>query len=135
VDLAESLSRVLNASQLLGEAFYRHLFELVPEVRPYFERVDMRRQAMLVTMALTIIQQYYDRRYPAMKAYLHYLGSRHAARGIPIDLYSRWRDTLIDTLARFHGNNWSDDIAGHWRRAIDLAIDKVVAGYAEHCQI
>jgi hemoglobin-like flavoprotein len=132
---AESLARVLNAPQLLGEAFYHRLFEQVPYVKPFFEGIDMRRQVMVLTMALTVIQQHCEHRYPATLAYLHYLGSRHSARGIPLDLYSQWRNTLLDTLASFHGADWNDEVSAHWQRAIDLAINDMLSGYGEDCRI
>jgi hemoglobin-like flavoprotein len=135
MELAESLSRVLNAPQLLGEEFYHRLFEQVPEVQRFFEGIDMRRQAMLVTMALTVIQQHYDQRYPATQAYLNYLGSRHSARGIPIYFYSQWRDTMLDTLASFHGTDWNKELSGQWRSAIDLTINEMLSGYAEHYRV
>ena len=130
--LAESLSRVLSASDLLGEAFYHRFFEQVPEAQRFFEGTDMRRQAMLVTMALTVIQQHYDQRYPVTRAYLDYLGSRHSARGIPIYLYPQWRDTMLETLASFHGTDWNEELSNQWRSAIDLTTNEMMAGYSEH---
>lgn len=135
MQLAESLSRVLSAPQLLGQVFYRRFLEKVPEAERYFEGIDMHRQAMLVTMALTVIQQFHDHHYPAVTEFLHYLGSRHQDRRVPFDLYAKWRDTMLETLAAFHGSEWNDDISGHWRRAIDMAIDEMMNGYTEHFKL
>ena len=135
MQLAESLSRVLSAPQLLGEKFYRHLFEQVPEVERFFEGIDMHRQAMLVTMALAVIQQHYDQRYPVTQLFLQYLGSGHSARGIPFDLYPKWRDAMLGTLAGFHGPDWNEELSGQWRNAIDLAINEMQSGYAHDHRI
>jgi hemoglobin-like flavoprotein len=132
MELAESLSRVLCARQLLGDAFYHRLFAQVPEVQQFFEGIDMQRQAMLVTMALTVIQQHHDHHYPVTQSYLKYLGSRHSARGIPIYFYSQWRDTMLDTLASFHGTEWNERLSDQWKSAIDLTINEMMSGYAEH---
>jgi hemoglobin-like flavoprotein len=135
MQLAESLSRVLGASQLLGESFYRHFFKQVPEVERFFEGIDMHRQAMLITMALTVIQQHHDQRYPVTQLFLQYLGSGHSARGIPFDLYPKWRDAMLGTLAGFHGPDWNEELSGQWRNAIDLAINEMQSGYAHDHRI
>jgi hemoglobin-like flavoprotein len=133
--LAASLDRILQSQALLGERFYARFFAAVPAARKYFEAIDMRRQALVLTMALTVIQQHYDHDYPATRDFLHYLGSKHHNRRIPIELYNEWRQVMLDTLAEFHGDDWQTDLASQWGLAIDEAVDAMMAGYSNHMSV
>lgn len=133
--LDESIDRILRNSSLFGAVFYRRFFEAAPQASKYFDGVDMRRQAYVLTMALTLIRQYHDRRYPVAYDYLVYLGTKHSERKIPVDLYNTWRAVMLDTLKGFHGEDWSAESERQWAEAIDACIDAMMEGYARHTTI
>jgi hemoglobin-like flavoprotein len=62
---------------------------------------------------------------------LKVLGYRHAQRKIPVVHYPAFRDCLLETLCRFHGPDWSDDLEREWRVAIEAATAAMLQGYAE----
>jgi hemoglobin-like flavoprotein len=133
--LDESIDRILRNSSLFGAVFYRRFFEAVPEASRYFEGVDMHRQAYVLTMALTLIRQYHDHRYPVANDYLVYLGTKHSDRKIPLDLYNKWREVMLGTLKDFHGDDWTPESERQWGEAIDACIDAMMEGYASHTSI
>ncbi len=132
MNIAESLDRVLNSKQIIGESFYQLFFERHPEVKPFFEGVNLQRQAVLVTMALIVIEQYYSNPYLATEKYVQYLGTKHHDRKIPKHLYAKWAETMLETLARFHGDDWSESLAKQWGEAILRVQEAMFQGYEEH---
>ncbi len=129
--IEESLEQVLNSKQIFGESFYEHFFRDYPEVRPFFEHVNIERQAIQVTMALMVIERQHSQPFLAAESYLKYLGTRHFDRRIPKQLYPRWRANLLNTLKSFHGELWSDELAGQWSDAVDRVTELMFEGYHE----
>lgn len=132
VDIQQSLKQVLESETLFGENFYTTFFEQCPESKAMFDGIDMKRQALLITMALTLIEQHYTHGYASVAQYLRHLGSRHKAKDIPEALYPRWRDAMLTTLEEFHGDDWNDTLATQWREAIEGVSESMLSGYDEH---
>lgn len=127
-------SRLENAgwpSRLGTVLFYIKYLDRYPDVRQYFEGVELQHQAVLLKMALTIIQQRYEHRYPAAEQYLLVLGHRHRLQQVPKDLYFDWRDSMLDTLEQFFGAEWTEALEAEWTTAIDLAAEIMHRGYDE----
>ncbi|MCA9075819.1 MAG: globin [Planctomycetaceae bacterium] len=129
--LAESIHQILSRNDLVTDLFYLTYFERYPDIQTHFDGVDMEQQAVLLKMALTTIQQYYDHDYPAAEQYLLVLGHKHHLRRIPQDLYADWRDCMLDTLERYFEHMWSEDLEDQWTEAINNAIDVMCRGYRE----
>jgi hemoglobin-like flavoprotein len=102
-----------------------------PEVSAHFQGVNLRRQAMLLTMALMVMERHYSGNYPATAMYLRYLGSKHHARGILQHLYPQFREALLAVLERFHDRDWEPELATQWSGAIDHAIVTMLEGSKE----
>jgi hemoglobin-like flavoprotein len=115
--------------------FYQIFLTQHPEAQPYFEGVDLQRQGVLLTMALVVVEQYYSNPFPATANYLRYLGSRHHDRKIPLPLYAKWTDAMLQTLKQFHGDDWDDHLAQQWSEAIEQAIKRMSEGYDEHLTV
>ena len=135
MDISQSLDRILQSQESFGDAFYDVFLNTHPEVHEFFRGVDMQRQGVLLTMALTVVEHYSRNGYPATKKYLQYLGSKHHERSIPKELYSKWSDALLETLAEFHGSDWSDALAMEWREAVRSATELMFEGYSQKSQI
>lgn len=127
--IQDSVAKVLSSIRPFGEDFYEVLFRRCPEMREHFEGVDMKRQALILTMALSVIEQHYSTSYPATGEYMRYLGTKHHSRGIARELYAGWRDSMLESLERFHGAEWSEGLATEWTRAIDLCHRVMFEGY------
>lgn len=129
MDIAESGQAILKGNGTISRLFYEKYLDRYPEVGRFFLQTDMSQQAVMLRMALTMVEQYYRNRYEAMEDYLRIVGFRHKRRDIPPELYVDWRDCMLDTLEDFHGDNWSDSLEQQWTEAVDLAVDRMLEGY------
>jgi hemoglobin-like flavoprotein len=129
MDLGVSVRQVLSAKDVFGEVFYEEFFRRCPEAKPHFGGTDMGRQALHVTMVLTVIQQYHNGGYPAVEKYLQHLGGQHRRRGIPMDLYPHFRSAMLSTLARFLGDDWDRELKSQWSLALDKTVRVMLHGY------
>ena len=135
MDIHESLQCILQAKDQLAIMFYDRLLDEYPEVRPYFDKVDFGRQRILLTTALMIVERYYTNPTPAIEQYLQYLGTRHNELGIPRATYASWIITMIETMRRFHGEQWSGELEQQWQSAIDQARQLMFQGYDVHITV
>ncbi len=116
-----SLHQIMSHGDKVADLFYLVFLERFPEVQEKFRGVDMKRQTVLLTMALMVIERHHECRYAATKAYLKMLGKQHKDRGIGTELFPKWRNALLESLARFHSMDWNQTLAEQWREAIDEA--------------
>ena len=129
MDISESVTAALAHETSVTELFYNRFLSRHPEVAEYFAGVDLRQQAVLLLIALAVVEQYFQQRFPSTGEYLRILGARHEKMGIPTALYADWRECLLDTLQEFHGSDWNKDLSQEWTEAIDLASQKMLDGY------
>ncbi|HID23174.1 MAG TPA: hypothetical protein EYP14_12335 [Planctomycetaceae bacterium] len=129
MDINESVEAILSDKQVMCELFFRRFLEKHPEARQYFADADMTKQANFLTIALAIIEDHYEHEYRTTEHYLKVLGTRHRKWGIPVELYAPFRDCLLETMAEFHGDDWTEELAGQWRKAIDKATETMLEGY------
>jgi len=131
MDIGESIHEILLRSDTFAALFYLSFLKDYPEVQKHFQGVDMKRQNLLLTMAMLVVERHSEHRYPATTDYLHLLGQQHLRRNISRDLYPKWRDAMLGTLERFHGAHWNDALAKQWSAAIDSAIDAMIMAYPD----
>ena len=135
MDINESLKAILGSDKLFGEQFYARFFKECPEAKEHFGDIDMGRQALVLTMALTLIEQHYTHGYAAVEQYLRHLGSRHKERHVPAGMYPQWRESMLATLEAFHGDQWNERVSTQWHDAIEGVSDSMLNGYDEHVGI
>ncbi len=135
MNIQQSMNHILDSDELLGDTFYTVFFQRCPEVQEFFADTNMQRQAALLTTALILVETYYTSPNLAVEQYLQYLGTKHHDRGIPLSLYERWCDAMLETLARFHGDEWDEALAAQWREAIGRATELMFEGYQEHFHV
>lgn len=127
--LEESLQRVLsNKESVIHRFYYRFLIEN-PEARMLFVNVDLKKQALMLTMALIVAEAHSRDNYPAVEHYLHVLGDRHREAGVPRELFGPFRDCLIETVRECQAADWDEPLAEEWRAAIDRATETMFHGY------
>jgi hemoglobin-like flavoprotein len=129
MNIEDSLDLILRSKDMLGEAFYKSFFEKHPQVQEYFRDVNLQRQAILVTMSLGVVEQYYSNPYQATERYIQYLGAKHHERKIPQALFPLWADTMLETLEKFHGDDWDDHLRQQWQEAIERTTETMFQGY------
>jgi hemoglobin-like flavoprotein len=129
MDIQESLRQILAREDLVADLFYVVFLDRYPEVRRHFVYVNMRRQAVLLTMALQMVVQYYLHGFPAAEAYLKILGEEHSRRDIAPELYPKFCDALLATFSRFHSRDWNDSLARQWQQALERATAKILEAY------
>ena len=129
MNIHESINRILESESLIGETFYDVFLNDYPEVQQFFSGVNMQRQAVLLTMALLVMEQYHSSSYPTMARYLADLGTRHEEWGIPPETYPLFRSALLEALKRFHGEDWNEELALRWDIAIEHTTKQMLAGY------
>lgn len=135
MDIHQSLKAILESEPVFGERFYATFFTRCPKAKEHFSGIDMRRQALLLTMALTLIEQHATHGYPAVVQYLRHLGNRHKERDVPRDMYAEWRDCMLVALSEFHGDDWNATLSRQWSDAIDGVSEAMLGGYTEHTGI
>ena len=133
--IQESMQRILQSEDIFGEVFYKTFFARCPEAEAYFKGIDMKRQALSLTMTMTLIEQFYTNTYAAVRIYLQYLGMRHHDREIPPELYPKMLDAILESLEEFHGSDWDDNLSRQWHTAISLASQQMLKGYDQRISI
>ena len=102
MDIRVSLELILSSNEpRFSDLFYGTFFCQYPEVSQWFGGVDLRRQGVLLAMALQVMVEHHFRRHLTMKNYLRLLGNRHHRLGIPASEYQKFEASLLTTLARF----------------------------------
>jgi hemoglobin-like flavoprotein len=130
MQIAESLDQILTERKLITERFYNEkLFKVYPEFIPYFNSTNMGVQPMMLMMALQGVVCTLGGSYPAIEQYLRYLGTRHRKVGIPQELYPKFCEMLVATVAEYHGDAWDEDLARQWRTALAGATAMMLEGY------
>jgi hemoglobin-like flavoprotein len=126
----DSVNRVIDQEQgeRFADRFYVKLFELFPEMEQFFRDLDMKRQAAMLTMSLQVVAQHYRRPQRNTRDYLIVLGERHHQRGISRGEYRKFQHALLETLAEFHGEQWTSELADTWNTAFSRAIDVMLEG-------
>ena len=129
MDIQASLDQLLQSQQVVVEQFYELFFERCPEAAAFFNDVDLSRQSLLLTMGLNVVVTHYRNPSPATAQYLQILGSKHRDLGIPQELFERFCEALLEFLAGFHGESWSEGLADQWRQALRDATKIMLSGY------
>jgi hemoglobin-like flavoprotein len=129
MQLDNSLQRVLADKNLVIRRFYERFLSEQPEAKELFANVDMKQQALMLTMALIVVEAHSRNSYPAVEHYLHVLGDRHREAGVPRDMFVPFRDCLVETIRSCHADEWDEDLANEWRAELDRATQTMFEGY------
>jgi hemoglobin-like flavoprotein len=133
MEIHESIESVFRSEPRVAEIFYGLFLNRYPEARPFFENVDLKRQGVLLTMSLMLIEHHYMHRTRVTEDYLRVLGNQHhVRRGIPAALYPPFCECMLAALQQVHGEAWDDELARQWREAIELCSAIMLEGYEGH---
>lgn len=113
IDLVQSsFAKVVPIADVAADLFYNRLFEIAPEVKPFF-RHDMQKQGrkLMTTLGLVVGSlKDLDAILPAVKA----LAVKHVGYGVVPAHYEHVGDALIWTLEKGLGENFSPEARSAW---------------------
>ena len=127
--ISQSIHEIMNRDDVVADLFYDIFLDRHPDVQQYFVGVDLKQQAILLTMMLSVIEEYYTHSYPTTARYLRIVGQKHKALGIPSALFPSFGQCLLETLQRFHGTEWDDELNAEWVDGIEKASRVLLEGY------
>jgi hemoglobin-like flavoprotein len=129
MNISQSIHEILNRDEVVADLFYDIFLDRHPEVRRYFVGVDLKQQAIVLTMMLSVIEDYYLHTYPATARYLRIVGQKHKALGIPAETFPIFGQCLLETLEQFHGIDWNPQLGDEWRNGIHKASQVLLEAY------
>ncbi len=110
--VTESWNKVLPIKETAAELFYGRLFEVYPEVKPYFKG-DMKEQgAKLMTMLHTAVSSLDN--LEGLIEPLKQLGARHVKYGVKNEDYDKVGDAFIWTLEQGLGDDFNEEVRQAW---------------------
>jgi methyl-accepting chemotaxis protein len=116
--LRSSFRAVAGQADLLAERFYARLFRDAPEIRQFFDGIDLADQRRKLIQSLQIVLRTLDRP-EALARYLQDLGQQHRVRGISSQHDAAVHSALLSTLAETAGpEHWTEDLAQEWAAAL-----------------
>ena len=135
MEIHESLNEILHSKDEFGRMFYERFLETYPELKHHFAHVDLKRQAIVLTTALMIVERYYCHPTPAIELYMRYLGTKHNGLGVGAADYPKFFGAMFETLKSFHGDKWNPDLERQWQEAFERTTSAMFEGYLERIQI
>ena len=129
MNISDSVNLILREKELLGGKFYDVFFSEFPEIKIFFDGVDMERQAAVLTTSLVLVETIYSKDGAALKPYLKHLGKQHQERDISAEDYDKWLHAMMKTLESYHGEDWNEPLAKQWSAALEQAVRLMISGY------
>lgn len=129
MNIHDSLNMILTGGSKFAEGFY-YRFELEhPDISRHFAGLNMKLLAHMLTTSLLLVVNDFENPSESIKVYLRVLGTRHHHRHIEKADYAAWQNTLVASLAEFHGDQWTVELATQWNSALKMAIEQMLLGY------
>ena len=107
-----SWAKVEPIAEQAAALFYGRLFELYPEVRPYFKG-DMEEQGRKLMAMIGLAVNSLDNLEPLLPA-IRESGRRHALYGVKEEDYDKVAGALLWTLEQGLGDDFTDAVKGAW---------------------
>ena len=108
--------------------FYEELFKRYPEVQSMFSGTTPEKQQAKLLAALKLVVTNLRNQDTLVNA-LTEMGKRHQEYGVKAEQYEAVVTTLLDVMAEFAGEAWTDTVANTWRAALDLVANTMIGGY------
>ena len=128
--VTESWNQIKPNGALVGQIFYRRLFEIDPSLRSMFTASLLDEQIRKLTTMLDLIVHWLDvpeRLVPVLKQ----LGARHNGYGVQDDHYAKVGSALIATLEEGLGDKFTPDLRNAWTEAYMLISSLMRRGAAK----
>jgi len=131
VELLESSFEALApAANKLAKRFYEELFARYPGVKPMFANTTPAKQQKKLVAALVLVVK--SLRNPdALVEVLTNLGATHQGYGAEPAHYEAVASTLLDVMAEFAGDLWTDEVQSAWQKALETIASAMLNGYKD----
>ncbi|MEY8240663.1 MAG: globin domain-containing protein, partial [Cycloclasticus sp.] len=115
------------AEEMIGQ-FYTRLFERYPGVIPMFENTTQAQQVTKLVAAIKLTIE--NLRNPdTLVGVLLAMGERHQGYGAEEGHYIAVRDTLLEVMQQYAGDQWTEEINDAWTGALNLIADTMLSAY------
>ncbi len=121
----DSFAEIAPESDLIAAIFYDRLFEIAPQMRPYF-RDDMTEQRVKFMATLSMLLNSLSNLDIVLPA-AGKLARRHVNYGVMPEHYPIVGQALLWTIQRTLGLKWTSDIAGAWTEAYGMLSGHMIA--------
>jgi len=121
-----SLTGLEDRMDQLAAAFYRRLFDAMPEVRSLFG-TDMAAQGEKFTTMLAYLVRSL-RQWSVVEPAARLSGLRHVGYGVTTAHYLVAGESLLGALAEVSGDAWSEATEEAWRSAYALLAELMMSG-------
>ena len=122
--IQESFAKVAPISDAAAEIFYARLFEIAPEVKPYFKN-DMTQQGAKLMSTLGVVVnglRDLDRIVPVARQ----LAVKHVDYGVKAEDYQPVGAALIDTLGQGLQDDFTPELQEAWTQAYTTLSDVMI---------
>jgi len=116
--IQDSFAKVEPAAIQAGEAFYKRLFEIAPEVRPMFQGDMIEQSGKLMTTLGMVVKGLTD--LPKIVPVAESLAKAHVDFGVTEDQYAPVGEALITTLADGLGDDFTPETQRAWEEAYGI---------------
>jgi nitric oxide dioxygenase len=120
----DSFAEIAPESDLVARIFYDRLFEIAPQMRPFF-REDMTEQRVKFMATLSMLVNSLSNLDIVLPA-AGKLAKRHVNYGVIPEHYPIVGQALLWTIQRTLGLNWTSDIAAAWTEAYGMLSDHMI---------
>lgn len=130
VDLLETTFAALAPQgEALVHRFYEELFARYPGVKPMFANTSVAKQEKKLLGALVLVINSL-RKPKQLVAALTSLGTTHHGYGAKPEHYTAVAETLLDVMAEFAGDLWTEEAKEAWTEALNTVASTMLA--ADH---
>ncbi|NOX90875.1 MAG: PAS domain S-box protein [Gammaproteobacteria bacterium] len=127
IDLLEqTFSALAPQGEALVKRFYAELFDRYPDVKPMFDNTTVADQEKKLLAALQLVVNSL-RKPEALANALGHLGSKHHGYGARPEHYTAVAETLLDVMAEFAGELWTDEVHAAWSEALSTVATTMLA--------
>jgi len=123
--LENSFALLAGRAEALVARFYEELFERFPAVVPLFSNTDSAEQQKKLLAALKLVVNSL-RKPDQLAAALTELGRKHHGYGAEPEHYGAVAETLLDVMAEFAGDAWTNDVNQAWTEALNQVAEIMI---------
>lgn len=121
-----SWSKVTPISEVAADMFYTRLFEVYPEVKPYFKG-EMKEQGRKLMQMITLAVNGLDNLEPLLEP-IKELGGKHVSYGVKAEDYDKVGETLLWTLEQGLKDEFTPETKEAWTITYTTVADVMKSG-------
>ena len=128
--LERSFNALAPQAGAMVHRFYEELFNRFPQVKPLFANTTQSEQEKKLVNALQLVVSNL-RNIDTLAKALTTLGEKHQQYGAQAEHYSAVANTLLDVMAEFAGDLWTDELKQAWQHALSTVAKVMLDAYSD----